>query len=460
MTPGKSYTLSFVIGRLAGAVNPNLNVRILVDGVLGASWENIEDVAQGGQERRQVTYTHPVTSLPGSSLDIVFDNTAFGAFYVTVDDVHLHETDGFTSISDNFLSGFEPHTAGMSLGGANFFEGWEADMTSAASTLVLPDGANVTGPQMGLPTQGSQWAELSNLGTGAASVTPEAITYLVFYAESKHITFDWNFGTSEGINDPTYIDTARCGLYDFSNIAVNPVLQFETPLASTADVNLPWVASASSSGHGFNFANELSALQTTTITIPDALVGKRCVLQFNVVNGADSSFASSLMVDNVRFERAVFRPGTGEGFNIATGCVDSVSGGLNDWGELSGGPGNDRKYAELFDTVQVAWYDDSMTFVNYPVVLLAEILPTDVYPAGFPAFGFHLSVGNSFILENGLEPSILGPLAWVTPTPQVRNYFLPLGLGGKTVLLQAVCAAGIAANGAIATSDRHEIVLP
>jgi hapalindole biogenesis HpiC1 cyclase-like protein len=458
--PGKSYIASYFLINNLGFTNARLRVSFLVDGVAVFSKE--DSVGPLGQARRlAATYTHPISSLPGSSLTIQFTNSATSVTELAIDGVRLFEADTFESISTIALSSFEPDAPGTNFGTTEGVENWTGNPNLLSNHVVLPDGVNVTAAQGNMPINGNKWLECANTATGPGGLEAESVCTLNFYAETETLVFSWDFVTGESLGNLNFFDTALVRLRDRSVNFANPPLVSEDVLIETSTTSLAFNEATLFGGFGNSYARSLSAVQTHTITIPANLIGKLLALDIVVQNGSDTNVESALFVDNFFFRTDVFRTGTNEGPVMGTGVISaSEPSGIIAEGSLSGGGGNAVKTAPEGSMLQVNWSDPSGLFWGRPILLLAELQSTGNYPAGFPQFGIALSDSNSFLLANGLTPEPFAPLALLAPAGQTRSFFVPIGLGlpGQSLLLQVLVPATFAANGILATTDMHEIV--
>lgn len=154
-------------------------------------------------------------------------------------------------------------------------------------------------------------------------------------------------------------------------------------------------------------------------------------------------------------------PGTGEDLLFATGVNAPPT----------GGPGNDVKGATGGDTAFVLVDSPNGSFDYSPLIVAVNVRPTGTPLLGI-GFGIQLNDLNPnapfFILYDGAAtPGAFGAPA-VLPGGMNFTFFVPPGLAGTTVRLQAMAFPGLAvaafmpampANGIFATTEAHEIVI-
>ena len=145
-------------------------------------------------------------------------------------------------------------------------------------------------------------------------------------------------------------------------------------------------------------------------------------------------------------------PGSGEDFQLQTG-VNALP---------SGGPGLDVKSASAGDVLSLRVSSFNGTFVGLsPLLLVAQLFNTGSPPLAAPITGFpeiQFDPSSAVLIVNGLSgTTIFGPQGIL---PGGNDYFFPVpsGLGGQSVLLQAIALEPMAVNDFFATTDGHEIM--
>lgn len=221
------------------------------------------------------------------------------------------------------ISDFECQPAGQIMTTSADCEFWMS-IDGTGNEIVLPDNSWVTGPCAGMPTSGSQWCEVTSTGLGPAnpvvapaspgtwpfqpgSVAEMQLTTGVpsFPSGQTGISVDWYWMTQETQNGSQNAP-APCPCNDFSQIVI--IDATTSNIVATlvyVDTYTPFQVfagnSCTSAVSQGGFANFVSPLQTATLTLPSALINQQIIISVVTANQADSSFESSLFVDNFRF---------------------------------------------------------------------------------------------------------------------------------------------------------------
>ncbi len=142
-------------------------------------------------------------------------------------------------------------------------------------------------------------------------------------------------------------------------------------------------------------------------------------------------------------------PGTGEDVTLATG----VAGGM-----ATSGIGFDVKQASAGDLLEVNVSSPQGGYALRPYIVVGQLFSTGSPPTPQIAdFWFSLNQPLGFLVGTGNGP--FGP-AIIAPGAGSSSYFrTPMGLGGLSLMLQAVVVDSGASNGQWALSDAHEIQL-
>ena len=144
-------------------------------------------------------------------------------------------------------------------------------------------------------------------------------------------------------------------------------------------------------------------------------------------------------------ERAAPLPGTGEDLVLAT-TVDGA-------GEVAVLP------AAAGSAVAVHLNSPGGTFVGALPVIGANLHPTGTPPVPTPFFaGSQLDLGGLLLLVNGSAPPPFF-VAALPPGGLGTGFTVPAGLAGMSLRLQGVAAGPAAANGFIAATAAHELVI-
>jgi hypothetical protein len=142
-------------------------------------------------------------------------------------------------------------------------------------------------------------------------------------------------------------------------------------------------------------------------------------------------------------------PGTGDGLVLLTG-VNAVP---------SGGPREDIKQAYAGNILTLHTASPSNVFDGAPLFFAGNAFSTSGSVPFFGLPGLHVNpvFGGFFWLMNPTVP--IGPFGSpiVVPGGTTMNFVVPNGLGGYSMLFQAMTLSSVAANSLYATSDAHEI---
>ncbi|MCK5940509.1 MAG: hypothetical protein KAI24_00965, partial [Planctomycetes bacterium] len=139
-------------------------------------------------------------------------------------------------------------------------------------------------------------------------------------------------------------------------------------------------------------------------------------------------------------------PGSGEDLTLGTTV------------NASGAPHSCEKVAATGDLLTMSVASPSGRFTFAPYLLLVELYPTGGTPPppipGLPAL--HVHPLTAIWLVDPLSPGPLGPA--VLPAGGAPHaWFVPPGLTGATLRLQAGVFSPLAANGVFALTDAHEV---